>query len=35
MFGGVTEEGTLMQEPGRIRRFGDLNRLPGKIAKDS
>lgn len=24
-----------MQAPGTIRRFGDLNRLPGKIAKIS
>ena len=35
MFGGATVEGTLMQAPGTIRRFGDLNRLPGMIAKDS
>ena len=31
--GGVTEGPSFMHAPGTIRRLGDLNKLPGKIAK--
>ena len=31
--GGVTEGPSFMHAPDTIRRFGDLNKLPGKIAK--